>query len=152
MRASKVLWKSEWPYDEQWGQLRVMERVDEHGVVAPHPVLQSVETVVQFAPRDDANARDIVTYLHEQVSGREAGALPDSNYDPDIRATLALAGALREIGFMIPAQANTLRAPDSMAQLVALRQATPFAPPWQAQPIEANKELVGYLADEGVRP
>jgi hypothetical protein len=150
VRASKVLWNPRWDYNERWGERRMMERVDAQGVVSAHQVLESVEIVVQFAPRDDASAQKIVLFLNERANGQKPDPIEDSNDVPDIRATLALAKALQGTGFMVEAQANTLRAADSMAQLVALRQQTPFPPPWRPMPIRANEDLVGYLAFEGV--
>jgi hypothetical protein len=110
---------------------------------------------VQFVPRKDAreaNARELVKFLNEHARLGAPDAAPDSNAVPDIRATLALAEALRGTGFMVEAVANALRAPNSMAELVVLRQETPFTPPWQAGPISANEDLVRYIAGEGVAP
>ena len=152
VRASKVLWDPDWGYEPQWGQRRMIERVNAQGEASQHQVLESVEIVAQFAPRDEANAQEIVKFLNERAYKGKPLTVPDSNEVPDIRATLVLAGALLGTGFMVKTQANTLRAPDSMAQVVVLRQQTQFLPPWQAGPIRANEELVRYIAVEGVAP
>lgn len=151
VRAAKALFDPGWPYDPSWGELKPLRRVNEQGDVSEDTVLESVEIVAEFVPRDAAHARDIVTFLNTRAHGLKEQAVPESNEVPDIRATMALADALQPVNFMVQAQANTIRGA-GMSQLVVLRQQMSFAFPWQARPIQANGELVSYIAGSGVTP
>lgn len=146
-RGTKVL------YDLSWGdvspdlaQIMIIQRKESQGE-SEHGVLQSVETVLTFSPQSDKQALRITSFLKERANQYKANAIEGSNFDPDIRATSILRNVLPQDEF--PAVIANIHSSNN-GQTVVLRKETIFSKQWKAVPIEANEELVGYLASADV--
>jgi hypothetical protein len=150
VRAAKVLHKPEWgDVSSDIAQTGIIQRINPHGEVSDHEVLQSVEIVITFSPRvnDTEQVLAIARFLKQRAKRGEEGSIEDSNVDPDIRATSVLRDVLPATEFP-NAIANIHNI--GQAEVIVLRQETDFPQPWRAIPIEANNELVTYLVGEGV--
>lgn len=150
VRAATVLYKFAWgEVSPDLAQTGIVQRINPQEEVSEHGVMRSVETVITFSSNNSGQARAIAGFLKERAKCGQPGAIEESNFDPDIRATASLRGVLPESDF--PTVSANIRSLGK-AQVIALRHRASFGKPWQTIALEANTELAGYLAEEGVSP